>query len=128
MSYLYQLAQISTSSISNIKPIWVLAQWAHETGGFQSELCINYNNYAGLTQYEQNECPQPDGDMYYMTFFTAKDFAEYFGIYLSYYRSDGIYQCTTLEEYIACLKRGGYFGDSYENYLEGVKRWLAIIQ
>ena len=55
-------------------------------------------------------------------------FALYFGRYLRQYESDGIFGCQSLEDYIRVLKDGGYFGDSYENYLAGVQSWLVIIQ
>jgi len=75
-----------------------------------------------LTQTEPNELPQPDGEFYYRKFDTAEDYAEYFGKYLRYYEEDGIYDAQNIDEYVAALKHGQYFGDSYENYVANCKR------
>ena len=128
MSYLMKLATIASDQVPNIKPEWILSQWAHETGGFQSELCVEHNNFAGLTQDTPNGLEQPDGSCYYMEFDSAIEFATYFGKYLRLYESDGIFNCQSLEDYIRVLKDGGYFGASYDEYLTGVRSWLVIIQ
>ena len=105
--------------LSNIRPEWIYAQFAHETGNYTSELCRDYNNLGGLTQVESNDTPQPDGSCYYMQFESPERYADYFGAYLRYYISDGIDGAQTLDEYVRALKRGGYFGDTVENYLAG---------
>ena len=102
-----------------IQSEWIYSQWYHETNGFTSALCVEYNNLGGLTQVEPNDIPQPDGSYYYMKFNTPEDYAEYFGKYLRYYREDGLFESTNLDEYIEALKRGSYFGDTIENYKEG---------
>lgn len=103
----------------NILPAWIYCQWAHETADFTSELMESNHNLGGLCQTQPNDTPQPDGDQYYKQFESYAAYAEYFGWYLSQYREDGIYDAKTLEDYVAALKHGQYFGDSLENYLTG---------
>lgn len=123
--YFYNLAKRSAEIANsyegggNILPEWIYCQWTHETGEFTSAMCIQYNNLGGLCQTQPNDTPQPDGDQYYMQFATPEDYADYFGRYLHYYREDGIYDAKSLEDYVAALKHGGYFGDSLENYIAG---------
>ena len=42
-------AAVIASDRSGIPTDWIVAQWAHETGNFTSELCVNYCNYAGIS-------------------------------------------------------------------------------
>ena len=94
------------------------AQWSHETGDFTSELCLQYNNLAGVTQVEPNDLPQPDGSFYYMKFDSLDAWARYFGKFIRLF--DGAVDATTIEEYATILKEQGYYGDSIENYIEGM--------
>lgn len=120
-NYFYQLAERAAAAAAErdliVDPRWIYCQWAHETGNFSSDLSGQYHNLGGLTQPEPNDIPQPDGANYYMKFDSYEDYADYFGKYLTYYKEDGIYEVETLADYITCLKHGGYFGDSLENYL-----------
>ena len=96
------------------------SQWSHETNGFTSDLCEEYNNLGGVTQTSVNNTPQPDGTCYYMQFESVEEYAEYFGRYLRLYEENGIYDATDIESYAAALKDGGYFGDTLENYVAGM--------
>jgi hypothetical protein len=107
-----------------IKPEHIYAQWAHETDNFTSVLCEKYRNLGGITTETPNDLPQPDGELWYRKFDSYEDYADYFGRYLRLYESDGIYQAQTIDEYVSALKKGGYFGDSYENYVAGCKNVL----
>lgn len=124
--YFYGLAKMAKSyaaerGVENVSAKWIYSQWYHETGGFESELQASNHNLGGLTQYQPNDTPQPDGNMYYMNFDTFEDYAEYFGHYLGYYKEDGICDATDLYGYITALKHGGYFGDSFDNYYGNCK-------
>jgi len=127
--YFYGVAERASQAASQygltIDSRWIYCQWCHETDYFTSELQASNHNLGGLTQYSPNNPPQPDGNMYYMNFDTFEDYADYFGMYLSFYKVDGIAEATTLEEYIVALKRGGYFGDTLENYLTRTKEIFA---
>ncbi len=117
--YYWELAQ-RAAAIAVLPAEWIYSQWVHETGNFTSELCTHYNNLGGVTQEQPNDTPQPDGNCYYMQFVTPEAYANYFGWYLSRYAEDGIYGATSIAEYAASLKRGGYFGDTLENYIAGM--------
>ena len=120
-----ELANSYSEGANNIKPEWIYCQWVHESGNFTSELCTQYHNLGGLTQTTPNDTPQPDGDYYYMQFDSYEAYAEYFGRYLRYYAEDGIYNAQSLDDYIAALKHGGYFGDDLNAYLADCKRIYA---
>lgn len=119
--YFYGLAQRAAAVAAdrglNVDPKWIYCQWCHETGDFTSDMCNDYHNLGGLTQTEPNDTPQPDGANYYMQFDSYEAYADYFGKYITWYQENGIYDAQTMEDYITCLKNGGYFGDSLENYL-----------
>lgn len=125
-NYFYGLAEraaaVAIERELTVDPRWIYCQWAHETGNFSSDLSDQYHNLGGLTQSEPNDTPQPDGANYYMQFGSYEDYADYFGEYLTYYKENGIYEAQTLEDYVTCLKNGGYFGDSLENYLSDCQR------
>lgn len=114
-----EIANRYSDGNNNICPEWLYCQWYHESAGFTSDLAQSNHNLGGLCQTTPNDTPQPDGNQYYMNFPDFGAYADYFGRYLRYYREDGIYDATTLEEYVTALKNGGYFGDSIENYLAG---------
>lgn len=116
----WALAQQS-ANISGLPAEWIYSQFAHDTGNFTSDLCTQYNNLGGLTQTEPNDLPQPDGNCYYMQFNSPEAYADYFGRYLRLYEEDGIYDAATIPEYAAALQRGGYFGASLSEYVEGME-------
>ena len=115
----WDAAQIA-GGISGIKAEILYCQWYHETAGFTSELCLKYNNLAGVTQTQPNDLPQPDGDYYYMQFDDLRDWARYFGKFIRLF--DGVANSTdfTIPEYATALKEEGYFGDTLENYIAGM--------
>ena len=120
-------AAVIASDRSGIPTDWIVAQWAHETGNFTSELCVNYCNYAGITQIESNDLPQPDGNYYYRKFPDVVAFGTYFGKYLLLL--DGIENAAdSLESYITCLNFNGYFGADYDEYLSACCYWLKYYE
>lgn len=131
-NYYLFLAQKISSSLADlgftVDSTWIYAQMAHETNGFRSELCVCYHNLGGVTQLEPNFLVQPDGSNYYMSFDSVDEFAHYFSRYLALYVVDGLDDVDSIESYLSALKSGGYYGDSFENYLEGCLNWLATIQ
>ena len=114
----WEAAQVA-AGISGAKAELLYAQFAHETGNFTSELCREYNNLAGVTQVEPNDLPQPDGQFYYMKFDDLSHWARYFGKFIRLF--DGAVEAQTIEEYATALKNEGYYGDTLENYIEGMQ-------
>jgi len=111
----WECAKIA-SNLSGVDARILYSQWFHETAGFTSALCVDYNNLGGITQTEPNDIPQPDGSFYYMQFNCPESYAIYFGKYLRYYPGPK----NTIEEYATVLKDGGYFGDTLGNYIAGM--------
>ena len=121
MNYFFYNLACESASIAgkHIQPLWIYSQWRHETANFLSPLCLETYNLAGLCQKMPNDYPQPDGDLYYMCFSSYLECAQYFGRYLQLYEEDGIFDAYTLYDYCKALKKGGYYGDSLENYYKG---------
>ena len=122
LNELYWEAAKESARISGLNAEFIYSQWVHETNGFTSDLCVEYNNLGGVTQTSVNNTPQPDGTCYYMQFESVEEYAEYFGRYLRLYEENGIYDATDIESYAAALKDGGYFGDTLENYVAGMTK------
>lgn len=116
---------LQTNYGKSLPTSWIYAQLAHETDGGQSELAKNYNNFAGLTQLEDNGLPQPDGSNFYMSFNSPEDFADYFAGYLNKYTENGLFNATDIKGYVTALKQGGYFGDDVDNYVNGMNNWIG---
>lgn len=123
----YELA-IEVANKRNIPWYWIYAQWLHETDNFTSYVCTAFNNFSGLKQFRDNNTPldtrSPEGDNY-QYFDSPESYAEYFAFYLTLYRENGLFEATTVEEYVKALKDGGYFGDTLENYINGMNYWLS---
>ena len=108
----------------NIDPAILYGQWYHETKGFTSDLAVNDNNIGGLTQTEARAgYHQPDGSLYYMSFGSYKEFADYYkrvwGPYIKGSKS--------AEEFTRRLKNEGYYGDTYERYTAGTLNGMQHI-
>lgn len=102
---------------------WIWAQWSHESGGFNSELAREDNNFGGIKTDNPRpgiDPPAPDGG-YYRHFDSPEEYADYFAKYIKLYDEDGVFRAKNIDEYAQALKNGGYFGDSVENYANGMK-------
>ena len=115
----YWKAAVTAANISGVPATLIYCQWSHETGCFTSELCLQFNNLGGVTQVEENDLPQPDGSFYYMKFADLDEWARYFGKFIV--KFDGTTDATSIEQYAAALKNEGYYGDTLENYIDGMK-------
>lgn len=94
---------------------WIYAQWAHETGGFDSYVAKTYNNYAGLTSVKGG----------YRSYSSDEDFLDsYVNDFLKRPQYSKAITAKSPEEFVAGLRAGGYFTDSLSNYTNGVNRWL----
>lgn len=109
----------------NLRADLIYGQLGHESGNFSSELASQHHNYAGLTQVEANDLPQPDGGNYYMKFASDDDFVSYMADYLYKYKENGLFNAKDARSYAAALKDGGYFGDDLDNYVAGMQRFIG---
>lgn len=108
---------------------WIVAQSQHETANWKSPLFEKNNNLFGMKvptkrkYYGTGGTQAPDGGLYanYNSWSdSAKDYLEW----LRYNKfPTGL---KSVEDFVKQLKLNNYFGDSYENYLAGVKNWLRI--
>ena len=123
----WQAAQIA-SDICGVPAEWIYSQWYHETAGWNSELCKDYNNLGGLTQEEENDLPQPDGSYYYMKFQSIESYARYFGKYIKKWFPHAA-QATSMQDYAYQLKYGEeyvYYGASLEEYTSGMEHAYSL--
>jgi len=108
---------------------WIVAQSQHETNSWRSELFLNNNNLFGMKVPSKREyfgnggTPAPDGGMY-AKYDTWADSAKDFLSWLRYVKFPK--DALTVDRYVYLLKKFGYFTDSEENYLGGVKHWLEV--
>lgn len=109
----------------NLSPTLIYAQMAHETGNFTSELATKHHNYGGLTQTSSNGLAQPDGSNFYMNFNSDEEYMDYAAKYYYLYKEDGIFNAHDVRSYAEALKRGGWYGDDVENYVNGMNNFVG---
>jgi mannosyl-glycoprotein endo-beta-N-acetylglucosaminidase len=93
--------------------IW--SQWAHETGGFTNRGALDLNNLAGIN------VPGGKGKDY-RKFGTLDNFADYYASLLQRKYPDAL-NARSVEDFAGALKAGGYYGDTQQNYAQGMRRW-----
>ena len=101
----------------------VLAISKHETGNLTSELCQPpINNYFGMT-YPSKRTTTASGKLTnnFATFETIEDSVEDF---LLWWKQYSLQFTQSPEDMVYYMKQKGYFEDTYENYLNGVKYWV----
>ena len=112
----------------NVDAKLIYAQWYHESGGFSSQLARENFNFGGMTQVEPTGDPsdkQPDGGNFYMHFANPEEWAEYYAWYIN--RCDGCAGCSDPVSFANALKSNGYFGDSVDNYVNGLNGGINAI-
>lgn len=114
----------------------LVAQSKHETGNYTSAFFRNYNNAFGYAFYAGSDYQAGAG--------TVADNGRPIAVYGSVNDStmevvDWIYRryregkfpdlktIRTPEQYAALLKSAGYYGDSLDNYLRGLKRFFVPV-
>ena len=111
----------------------VLAQTAHESGGYTSNVFRVDNNTNGYkfvgSRYQSGYgLKSPEGD-YYGHYRTLQDNIYELVDWIYRRRNEGVFPdlrtITTPDQYALLLKKAGYFGDNVENYTAGLKRWLS---
>lgn len=104
-----------------------MLQLAHETAGFQSRVS-KVNNLSGI-KYSKNgfgydsgiKPPANEGNTSYAGYKTYGDWAK---DYLRIIKRMGADKATSLDNFSAILKKGGYYTDSQSNYIAALKSWL----
>jgi len=109
----------SVSQKTGIPASLIYAQWAHETGGFTSNVYKKLDNAAGIRLPGSND---------YKSYASMQDFADDYSKVITQgrYTSRGILGAKTPEDFAAALKSGGYYEDTQENYTAGLKRYAGL--
>lgn len=99
-----------------IDPKLIFEQWQHESANFSSRISKEMNNFGGIRK---------PGSLDYRNFDSVDDYEKYYVSLLrnKRYTSQGILKAKTEEEFAGSLKRGGYYEDSYDHYVQGMRAW-----
>ena len=109
----------------------IVAQAVHETGNFTSELFARGNNAFGMKLPRRRNTLAIDrglkveGDPA-ASFNSVEDSVDDLLLWLDFNSLPINY--STLEDYIAAIRRKGYFTDTYIRYLTGVRRRLEKLE
>lgn len=115
---------------------FLMAQVAHETGDFDSNVYRNNNNMSGITYINKpskqknasrgtalpkSEWSSPDKPIYYAKFNTLTDWAK------DYLRLVGspVQKAKSIEEYAKMLKDRGYYTATLKEYTDSMKKHIA---
>lgn len=114
-----------------IVPI-ILAQVAHETGGFKSRVALLNNNYSGIMYLnkptiQKNAAkglpfPKSEGAYYYAKFATLQDWANDLKRILS--RGAKPILATNTDDFVNRLKKNKYFTAPIEVYKKNISYWM----
>lgn len=106
---------------------WIVAQAKHETGNFTSNLYKNHSSLFGMKvpsrrPFDGSPGPlAPDGGRYASYSSYAQSAKDYLNL-LRFNRFPT--NLSTLSGFVSALKADGYFTDTYDNYYNGLKRFL----
>lgn len=107
---------------------WAFAIAQFETANFTSRIFKENRNAFGMTVPKVRPFLGSSSDIFHeglavakysSTYQSAKDFIEY----LKYFNYPT--NINTIEEFVKTMKAKGYFSDSLDNYLKGVKKYLT---
>lgn len=115
---------------------WIIGQSAHETGyrgtAWNSPVYKNLNNGFGMLHPSRRKTfsigkgsnqPNIEGGGAYATYSNLSDSAKDLVLWLNYNKVKWN-NINSEEQYIAWIKRKGYFGSTESSYLTGVKYWI----
>lgn len=111
---------LRVSAQTGISPDILLAQWEHETGNFTNRGAKSLNNLAGVN------VPGGKGEDY-RSFKSLDEFGDYYAGMMKRKYPDAL-GAQDVDTFAKALKKGGYFGDSLQNYEKGMSSHLAGIQ
>ena len=110
----------SKTAASNTGLDWqnIFAQWYHETAGFTSDVLGQYNNAAGMFKDDLSD---------YITFPNLDSFVDQYSHLIKLYANDGVTGGLSSDDFAQALKNGGYYGDTVQNYQNGMKNALNVL-
>jgi len=96
----------------------------HETANFTSRVWKENNNAFGMKHPVKRVTTSTGADFNNYAIYDSPDASiEDYVLWWDYHTRNGVTK-ETPEDIVYFMKQKGYFEDSYENYLNGVKRWL----
>lgn len=104
---------------------FIVAQAAHETAGFTSNIYKENNNCFGMKLALVRKTTATGENKGHAAYRSIEDCIEDFKIYFINFQYLPTYQ--NIETYVEALKRRGYFEDSQLNYLNGCEYWYKKI-
>jgi len=119
---------------------WIIGQSAHETGTskgpWTSNVYIKNNNGFGMIQPRVRKTtslgpgttqPGSEGSNPYARYTNLEDSTKDLVLWLNYNKVPWL-NINSADQYIAWIKKKGYFGATYENYLKGVLSWIKKLK
>jgi hypothetical protein len=99
----------------------------HESQAFNDYKFLQYNNPSGIKYAGQSGAyPIPNNPNNYAAFNSLADWAKSMRYEIT--KKANPAGAATLEDYAARLKQNGYYEDSYDNYLSGLKRARLVLR
>ena len=112
------------SAATGIPAHIILAQWAHETKGFTSDVFKRDLNLAGVGHRKEG-----GHDVY--THYNTLEEAEHGWVNFikqKKYASTGVLGARTIPEFAKDIKAGGWYEDTPENYIRNMQKWDKTFQ
>lgn len=115
-----------TSEYRSYEP-WLIAQSKHETSNWKSSLFKNHKSLFGMKMSERVDWDgytgpvSPEGNNY-AGYFSYEDSAQHLLNWLRYNHIPANLQ--SVDDYVKAIRSKGYFTDTLDNYINGVKRFL----
>lgn len=103
--------------------MYITAQAGHETGGFRSQIFQDNNNCFGMKLAMIRKTTATGKKHGHATYASLKDCIEDFWLYYTNFKY--LKKYNSIGEYVAALKKRGYFEASEHEYLGGCKFWLS---
>lgn len=125
--------QLLTDGMPKQLALLIVAQSKHETANYTSAVFKSCNNAFGYKYVGQrlalSACTgSPEGDSY-AKYATVGDSAREIAQWIKRRQSEGKFPAnlatiTTAAQYASLLKNAGYYGDSLQNYTNGLLAWF----
>jgi len=112
----------SKSAYSELSP-FIIAQAKHESNNFKSPLYLRSNNMFGMTNAsERNQLGKEVANDQYRHYKSDVESAKDLLLYFEYFNFPQ--KTPNLVGYVNQLKDNGYFTSSYDNYYNGLARYV----
>lgn len=100
----------------------IIAMAKHETGNYTSDILKENNNLFGMKMPRVRKTTAIGENRGHAKYENIEASIDDLVLWFDFHK--GLPEFQDTESFIEWLKSKGYFEDSYENYLNGVKRWM----